>query len=271
MAVLAALLIGGAAGYRLGRTEAPAAVTVQAKPETKAAPGLKNLAGQSPAASRPPTVPEREAGAKSPDKFGMLLAIQEMGKTGQASLNVTVFDSDGNLSTAVKRLLDIDDAQAAALNGALLTVRQQASDLAVRLATVQPDGEHGGLVITIPSFPEEGGKIYDQMLAQSRAVLGQDRTNILMSLFSNQYGDNNPANIGLETRTITVGHKEVLDNSGNSRVFFTFKEERALMNLMVNGKLSAGATSTSQGSATDRKQLVQALGAVGAKLIPPDF
>jgi hypothetical protein len=90
-------------------------------------------------------------------------------------LPYTGFFQYDKLTSQFALLYGLTPPETAQLNTAALQAKQRLDELYRQRVRLDPSSGPEKLVVTIPALPEEGGKIYNDLLAQVSAVLGPDR------------------------------------------------------------------------------------------------
>lgn len=81
---------------------------------------------------------------------------------------------------------DLTPAETATLNAAVARAAQRMAELADQHASGRVDEATRKLIVEVPAYPEDGGRVYDELLGQFRAVLGPER----FTYFDPLFGDN---------------------------------------------------------------------------------
>jgi len=81
---------------------------------------------------------------------------------------------------------DLTPAETATLNAAVARAAQRMAELSHLHASGKVDETTGKLIVDVAAFPEEGGRVYDELLGQFRSVLGPER----FAYFGTFFGDN---------------------------------------------------------------------------------
>ena len=166
------LILGFAAGWFLHQSPAsasplPSAVAVlYATPAAdRAASAIKTDPASTqetqPAPTNLPTANDHLAALRSLKAFGLLPH--------------TGFFQGSKLDPQFVSLYGLTSPETARLNVAGLHAKQILDELCRQHARLDPSSSPEKLVVTIPAFPKEGGKIYNDLLAEISTVLGADR------------------------------------------------------------------------------------------------
>ena len=159
------------------------------------------------------------------------------------------------ISPAFVQLFELTPTEEATLNQALDDAGKQQYALELAHATSRLEDNGQKVVIDVPAFPQDGGKIYDQLHQTFATTLGPDRQP-LFDDFADQQVENSLDNFGAEERTITILRK----TSPNGSV--TYSTQYA--------ETGANGTATGNGTFFDRAGLVQYF-PVAAPVLPADY
>jgi len=88
--------------------------------------------------------------------------------------SVQIFSSKG-ISDEFALFYGLTSEETARLNQAFQQTNQRLGDLSAQHARTDPASSAKTLIVTVAAFPEEGGKLYSNLLSQFAAVLGPDR------------------------------------------------------------------------------------------------
>lgn len=271
LTIVAALLLGGVAGYWLrGELSAGNALPppTVARVEEPAPPPPKAVPAQpAPVASESESEPKPAAAPAAPPKspYASLEALMELRKKGQMSFFVQVLGPDHHLSAAIKKLLNISDAEAAALNSTIDATTKRIGEIEASRAVTQTNPKDNSLVISVPAYPDQGGQLYDQMMGEMQNVLGPERSDLLLQVAGSGF-DSSFGGFGVQNRTVTVQHVAGSDGHPGE---FTIKDQR-VMPVMSDGKPGTGSMTTSQSTLADRDAVSKQLGGL-AGLLPPNY
>lgn len=255
------LVVGAALGYFLRGTKenrVPPATAVAAAAEVIA---VKPEAVPAPPSSREAVPRDAVMVASTPQsRLELLRLLDEWQKQRLLSFRVEVFDQQKHLSPALKQLLNISEAEAAVLNGATDGVLRRIGEIEARHATARRDPETGAIVMTVPSFPSEGGRLYDELVAKFAAVLGPERNEVFQQIgapsFEYSFGG-----FGVQQRTLTIQTEPA---AGGTPQIIRLRDQRVHPNTLLE---HPGVVSSHSDSAfLSRDELVRHLGPIGAKV-----
>jgi len=85
---------------------------------------------------------------------------------------------------------DLTPAETATLNAAVARAAQRIAELSDLHASCKVDETKGRLVVDVPAFPDEGGRVYDELVGQFRSVLGPERFAYFNALFGESFDQN---------------------------------------------------------------------------------
>ena len=262
--VIAAWLAGAAMGWWWARN-----------------PG-KQAAGSGAAGSAPVMIPavrasatvvdeRRSSGAKlgareqgAADGSLLLLSrLAEMRKRKLLNFHVQVFDFERGLTKEARELWQISESEAAQIDAAVAAARGRIGEMEAERAVVTDETKTGRLVITVPSFPEQGGKVFDEVRRQVLGVLGPERGNLFEELgaFEGTLGQ-----FGARTREI-----EVSKQAGKDQGTILVKDVTRGMNIDSASGNPSPITMTSNSKLKGREETVKMLGRRGEKAIPPGW
>jgi hypothetical protein len=262
LAVGLALIVGLAGGYWLGRRDLPPA-PVDTRPFAPTRTTKQEaVIRPSPFAATQPTAGIHVSG----DTIGFLRALEALRKKGVLSFGIQIFGGDGKLSAGARELFKITDAEAAVLDQATAAARQRLAEIEASVASAKNNPDSGQLVITVPPYPELGGKVYDDVTGQFRDTLGPERNALMQEIARNQI-ESNMGGFGLAERTITLERKT--DSSGQEMI--VMQDAKQATTGLINGRTSEGWSSQSGGQFPNRDQLMTHLGPLGTKLVPANF
>ncbi len=258
------LAVGVVAGFWWHEFSASPGVEPKAilRPPPKAEPAANRARVEEPVVSAPVAKPAAPTGG---DSLELLRRLQSM--RGVLSFSVRSFDINGHISTQLKTLFHISDAEETQLNAALDEAKRRRGAIEAGMATSRRDEKSGALIITLPTYPEQGGQIYDQLLSQIQQTLGADRAELFQGVCGQEF-DRTYGEIGLQPHTYTVTRA----TDGQGQTGFEVKDEHATNPYVdAQGQARYGGSGWSQSRYANRSDLVKQLGALGEKLIPPDF
>ncbi|HNC24987.1 MAG TPA: hypothetical protein PLU52_12360 [Opitutaceae bacterium] len=253
------LLVGFAVGWTMeSRRTMEAAAAVPAASERSRLPAP--VSSPDPAvASRPVATPS--ATQAKADVIRQMLALQ---KKGRMNFFVQVMTPDDKLSAGIKELLPVSESEARILDGGLARARQQLKALEDASGSAVIDPATGDLVIQFPPFPEEGGKVYDELMALLQSTLGPERMAVLQELAPNQL-DQRFESFGLRTKSITLTRSKIGNYDG-----YKTSTKTSLTSGVVNGRPVESYSSTSGGQFVNRASLVKWLG-TSSRFLPPEY
>lgn len=102
-----------------------------------------------------------------------LKALSEMNDLLSGKFSVSIFDGQDINKDSIE-IFGLTQAEAQRLRNELAAAQEQLARLEAGRAEIRPLGE-GKFLVTIPPFPTEGGKVYDQLMGSIPAVLGPER------------------------------------------------------------------------------------------------
>ena len=113
------------------------------------------------------------------------------------------------------------------------------------------------MVISVPAFPERGGKLYDALYGTVAATLGPDRT-ALFDRLTGDYLEQAAGRLGAQERRIVIKRKPEM--IGGNPVY------------EIRDQYTAGNNSGwSGGQSVGRESLNQRFGQLAKGLLPPDL
>jgi hypothetical protein len=199
--------------------------------------------------------------ASTSDTVDLLHRLVALQKDHLLGFHVQVIGFDHHLTNEARTLLKISEGEAAILDREADRIAQRLGELETRHAGSRM--ENGKLVISIPAFPGEGGKLYDELMATYASTLGAERNELVQQLIGADFGGSFHG-FGLEKREITI--ERAPPDSNFTRYVVTDVRMRAPG---VDG--SGGLTMKGGGRFHGRSDLVSVYGAVAEKFLPPDF
>lgn len=193
----------------------------------------------------------------------LLSRLAEMRKRKLLSFHVQMFDFERGLTKEVRELLQISESEAAQIDAAVAAARGRIGEMEAERAVVTNETKTGRLVITVPSFPEQGGKVFDEVRRQVLGVLGAERGNLFEELGA---FEGTLWQFGARTREI-----EVSKQAGKEQGIILVKDVTRGINIdSVSGNPSP-ITMTSNSKLKGREETVKMLGRLGEKTIPPGW
>jgi hypothetical protein len=196
-------------------------------------------------------------------KISNLELLQALEKLKKADLIWINFDTlvrnrsrfGCQLSPAFVQLFELTPIEEAALNQALDDASRQQYALELAHSTSHSEDNGQKIVLDIPPFPQDGGKIYDQLHQTFETILGADRQ-ALFDDFADQQVENSLDNFGAEERTITILRK----TSANGSVTYFAQESQT----------RADGSGTGNSTFGDKAGLVQVF-PVAAPFLPAGY
>lgn len=82
---------------------------------------------------------------------------------------------------------DLTPAETATLDAAVARAAKRMAELADLHASGKEDETTGKLIVDVAAFPDEGGRVYDELLGQFRLVLGPERFAYFGTLFGDSF------------------------------------------------------------------------------------
>lgn len=166
--VTGCLSLGFAAGWylreppaRLPRTPPTAVVPPVATPQPK------------PIASGPQSAPETLVPPITFSVTDRLAALREMKSKG-LDFGIRIF-SNNQITPEFAKLYDLTPAEIAQLNQAYQQTQQRLDALIQQHAKLDPTSTDAKLIVTVGSFPAEGGQVYNDFLSVFSTTLGASR------------------------------------------------------------------------------------------------
>lgn len=215
--------------------------------------------------------PEKETGNESPSRTSApaeentaraasIAGWQALGKLQDdnliAHVHVPLFSLSGDrLSDAFAKLFALNPSERLTIEAAVARTTAELARLQAGKSTVRA-GAEGSLSIAVPSFPEEGGRLYDALYADIATVMGPDRQKIFLQSAAAQL-DDHMAGFGANERSITLS-PPTRNEAGD--LIYEWSDERVAPD-------SQGGSS-GQGS---RSELEQRFGATMLQQIPENF
>jgi hypothetical protein len=229
-----------------------------------AAPVEMRISAMAPPVARPiMTAESASAGKSAGDMLGLLQQLRALQKRGVINFQVPMFEhgKDRHLTKAAKEFLQISEAEGAEVDGAMDVARAKIGAIEAESAVVSQEVGTDKVTASVPSFPEQGGKIFDAVRQGIYAALGTERGEALEQLggLESQMGD-----FGVRSREI-----EVTRSMEKNRTIFSFKDSSKTMGLdPSSGKWMPMGTSSSSGQYIGRASAVEMLGPLGEKMLP---
>lgn len=165
----------------------------------------------------------------------------------------------GKLDDTFVTLFALNSAEKDQMQQAVDAARAHLAELERKNATItrQPDGS---IVIAVPPFPSDGGKVYDQMTREFAAVLGPERNAAYMEIGSDRV-EQSLAMFGAAQHTYIFGY----DASDGRHQPYT------LSDTWVQKSPHGGVTSDGENTAFESfAQMAANLGPI-VEALPPDF
>lgn len=201
-------------------------------------------------------------GAPSPAALTPLQELAVLADMQQRKLLkpvLTILDRKGKLDSSFADLFALNADEQDRLQRAVDTVRQKLADLERANATVTRD-DRGNIVVAIPPFPTDGGKVYDEMMRAFAEVLGPERNDAYRTLAAEQL-ENSLGRFGAAERTYTFGY-DLSERPGQP---YTFQDR--VMQYTANGGRS-GFTNNTRFQSFD--ELAARVGPV-VSILPADY
>ncbi len=168
----ACLTLGFAAGWRLQHRPAAAHVgTPDTSPEIAPVPAISQ--SKSVDSVVQPAVKAAGSQVATPS-VNERLAVLRWLKGNGLFVGVQLFSHDG-VSPQFAVLYGLTPAETAQLNNVYQETKQRLEALAGQRARLDETSTAEKLIVTVPSFPVEGGQAYNELLATFASVLGTDR------------------------------------------------------------------------------------------------
>lgn len=146
---------------------------------------LKAQLAQLAAASRAPAPPQRTTESVSPQEVALdqLRVLTDLQKRRTVSLTMPFLPhgGGGNLTPAFATLFALTPSEQDALQQTVDRARQRLAELAQKSATVER-ATNGDVTITVPSFAQSGGVVYDEFIKSFAETLGPERQSSFLTL-----------------------------------------------------------------------------------------
>ena len=167
------------------------------------------------AMANPVVTPEGiiEAAKKPSDTMERLKFVSEMNARLNSKFIIPPFTGDV-LNADFVKMFGLTPAEEARLNAEIAAVKLRLAQLEASHATITPT-DKGGLVVTIPPFPTEGGEVYNAFQNAFRDTLGAERFAYYQQMLgTGSQEDYNFGNFGLANSIIYV--KPASEDPGTS-------------------------------------------------------
>lgn len=178
--VVLAAAVGGA--FVLGRLSRPIESSVTSLPSF--APATTRVPDAAPSDSIEPPRKESEQ-LTTPVPATRWTTAQWLRNAGMLTTG-TALVSD-RVGPQLIGFFDLTPAETATLNAAVARAAQRIAELSDLHASCKVDETKGRLVVDVPAFPDEGGRVYDELLGQFRSVLGPERFAYFGTLFGDSF------------------------------------------------------------------------------------
>jgi hypothetical protein len=139
-----------------------------------------------------------------------LATLRWLKKTG-LFVPVQIFTPEG-ISPQFALLYGLTQAEQTQLSLAFKQAKQRLEELSSQRAQVDPTTTAEKLIVSVPAFPTEGGRIYNDLLANFASVMGADRYPVFNETSGNLL-ENSLEGIGLATNRyeVTLGETTLND------------------------------------------------------------
>jgi len=131
-----------------------------------------------------------------------LRKIAEVNSLLNSRIAVSMFNHD-ELNETFLKVYDVTPDEVARLKAHISAAKTALTRLEAEHAAIKPT-EGGGYSISIPPFPEEGGRVYDDFLQGIRGVLGDERFDSYRATVSGDADSDGFGRFGLNETTIDV-------------------------------------------------------------------
>jgi len=197
--------------------------------------------------------------------YSLLRALRDLSNQQLLMFHVRVLGPHERLSPGIAALLGISGPDEKRMNDALTNARVRLAQTEAGVASVARGSSPDELIVTIPAFPQQGGPIYDELMAQVGSILGPERE-ALWRDFGEQELDNQFNGFGVNSRLITI-HRISTDG----RVSYELNDQRRDTVMGPSGHAEDITSSSSGARVPDHAALVKNLGLLGEKVIPAEY
>lgn len=137
------------------------------------APSIAPVARKAEAPDQSPTVAREWQPPAEPVYVSRLEGLSKVNRLLSAKFHVPMMVGY-DLNPDFVALYGLSESEVQALRNEIQAAYKQLAELGASHATFKADPK-GGITVSIPAFPTEGGAVYDHFLATIRSVLGEER------------------------------------------------------------------------------------------------
>jgi len=177
---------------------------------------------QEPPAPIPAAVHVHVPEPPAPSYRERLQKIAEVNSLLNSRIAVSMFNHD-ELNETFLKVYDVTPNEVARLKAHISTAKTTLTRLLAEHAAIKPT-EGGGYSISIPPFPEEGGRVYDDFLQRIRGVLGDERFDSYRATVSGDGDWGSFGQFGLNETTINV-RSAPAGTKGDAKVRMSFRDD----------------------------------------------
>lgn len=259
--IVLALAVGFVGGWLVASRRTTESVTA---PPAARAPLRVLVAGPGRPTAPAPSVAPAATTVTTRSNADFIHRMADLRKRGRLSWGIQILTPQGDLDPGMRELLQITNAEARVINASLERAQARLKALEDSVGSARVDPSTGELVVDFPAFPEQGGKVFDDLMGVLQSTLGPERMALMQEL-SPQMLDLSLGGFGLQTKSISIKRAKVGDKLGYAAVTST-----NLTSNVINGRTVSGFSSTSTGQFVDRASLIRSLGSA-SRFVPPDY